>query len=488
MKTLSLTLLCLALSGCMSAGPDFKAPAAAAPPDWSGWHGGAAALRGAASDAAPAYARLGDSTLAALQRQALQANHDLRTAALRFAQSRVQRDVAASEQGPQVNASAGAGRQRQSEYGSATRMLGIIAPANQAALAKALSEPFDVFHAGFDTSWEIDLWGRVKRSIEAANARADEGEAVLRQVQLSLAVEVARNYYELRAAQRQLQLARADIAAGEELLELVAARSKGGLGNEIDIARQQGLLATQRAAVPGLLEQEALALNRLSLLAGAAPGSLQALLSTGHAADSAAAFGSTPDLGLGIPADVVARRPDIRAAEAQLHAATAGIGIARADLYPRLTLGVSLGTEALGGGKFGDWGSRQWSIGPSLSLPLFDGGRRRATVQLRELQQQEAAVHYQKTVLGAWHEVDNALSAYAAEQLRRAQWQAREDSSRSALELSEARYRKGLTDALPVLDARRHLLQAQRDRIQSEAALTQRLLAICKAIGVAPLA
>jgi NodT family efflux transporter outer membrane factor (OMF) lipoprotein len=480
MKTLTLTFLALFIAGCTTVGPDFKTPEAATPGSFNSWHGGSAKLQGTdlTHGAGPAFARFPDSVLAGLQRQAFEANHDLRTAMLRFAQSRQQRALTASAEGPQANARAATSRQRQSEHGAATRLLGVVAPTKSESLAQALAEPFSVYQAGFDASWELDLWGRVKRSVEAADANLAEAQAALQQVQLGVAVEVARSYYDMRAAQRQQQLARADIAATEQMLELAAARRAGGLVTETDVVRQKAQLATQRAGMPALLEQEAQAINQLTLLTGTAPGSLQ-LAPRAEAWDA-------PDLSLGIASDLVARRPDIQMAQASLHAATASIGVAKADLYPRITLGASLGTEALTAGTFGDWGSRQWTIGPSLSLPLFDQGRRRAVVELRELQQQEAAIRYQKTVLGAWTEVDNAMSSYAAERLRRAQWQEREAAGRTALELATARFKQGMTDYFPVLEAERGLLQMQRERVQSESALTLRLLAICKAAAIAP--
>jgi NodT family efflux transporter outer membrane factor (OMF) lipoprotein len=480
-------LICLALTGCAAAGPNYVEPEPVAPLALSDWHGGSAELLDPAlrNDGAQAYARFDDAVLRGLQARALEANHDIRGAALHFAQSRAQRNASASEQGPQIGARAGAARQRSSENGTATRLINVIAPNNRDMLIDTLSAPFSVYSAGFDASWELDLWGRVRRSVEAADAGMAEASSLLRDVQLAVAVEVARNYYEARAALRQQALLRADVAAAGELLELVRMRFKGGLATDLDVERQNGLLAELRARLPGALEQEAQAINRLTLLVGAPPGALRAELADPAAALDAP-FGHTPDLALGITSDVVARRPDIQSAEARLHAATARIGVARADLYPRLTLGMSLGLESLTGGKFGDWGSRQWSVGPSLSLPLFDNGRRRATIELRELEQQQAAVNYQKTVLHAWHEVDDALSSYTAERQRQQQLKAREDSSRSTLQLSTTRYRQGLTDALPVLDAQRTLLAAQRERIQGEAALTLRLLAICKAAGLMP--
>lgn len=422
-----------------------------------------------------------------LQRAAAQ-NHDLRTAALRFAQSRLQRAVAAGAAGPQLGTQAGATRQRQSESGSATRMLEALAPPeNRDAMIGILASPFNVYQAGFDASWEPDFWGRVRRTVEAADANVAQADALLREAQLAVAIEVARRYYELRSARVQLRLANEDIAAGEDLLQLAEQRSRGGLATDIDVVRQQALLAEQRGGLPALLEQEAQAENAIALLVGAAPGTLHAELAE-PAPDGDRAFGNAPDLALGMAGDIIAGRPDIAASAAALHATTANIGIATADLYPRITLGASFGFESTAGGKFGEWGSRQWSVGPSLSLPLFDGGVRRATVELRKLEQQEAAVAWQKAVLQAWQEVDNALSSYAAERMRREQWQRREDAAAVALDLAATRYRRGLTDALPLLDAQRTLLAARRARVQSEAALTLQLLAICKATGTLPAA
>ncbi|WP_338770807.1 efflux transporter outer membrane subunit [Massilia sp. METH4] len=478
-------LLLLLLAGCAAVGPDHREPPTPAPARLGDWHGGAPELRdtGLPVDSAQSYARFDDPVLAGLLRQAASANHDLKMAALRFAQSRLQRDVVAGRLAPRADARTGVARQRQSESGTATRMVDALAPANRAGLIDVLSSPFDAWQAGFDATWEIDLWGRVRRAVEAADAEVARMAALERGVQLGIAVEVARNYHELLAARRQLRIARADIAAGEDVLQLMRSRGGAGLAPELDVVRQEGLLAEQRGHIPALLEEEAQAANRLALLLGAVPGALPQLPGDG-AGD--APPGRAPDLALGLPGEIVAHRPDIQAAAERLHAATASIGIATADLYPRVTLGASFGFESVGAGRLGEWGSRQWSVGPSLVLPLFDNGIRRATVQLRGLEQQEAAVAYQQAVLKAWHEVDDALSAYAAERLRVAQWRLREEAGRTALELATVRYRQGLSDALPLLDAQRALLAARRDRVRGEAALTVRLLAICKATGVLP--
>jgi outer membrane protein TolC len=190
-----------------------------------------------------------------------------------------------------------------------------------------------------------------------------------------------------------------------------------------------------------------------------------------------------PDLALGVPSAFAHRRPDIAAAEARLHAATAQVGVAAAELYPRITLGASFGLESAGADHFGDWGARQWSVGPSLSLPIFDHGRRRATVTLRELGQQQAAVAYQQVVLRAWHEVDGAVSAYRAEHQRWQRLAQRVAQGSDLLALARSRYGEGLTDVLPQLEAERALRQARREWIDSSGRLGMAWVAVVKAMG-----
>ncbi|MBT2323282.1 efflux transporter outer membrane subunit [Variovorax paradoxus] len=474
--------MALMLAGC-AVGPDFKPAVPEAPADFSAWHGGSPELADAQlrsmAGAPLGWALFADPVLDALQAQARAANHDLQTAALRFAQSRTQRQATEAQQGPQLNASAAVARQRQSEFGSGTRLIDALNPPNREELIGVLSEPHKLYQAGFDASWELDLWGRVRRSIEAADASVAASQAMLAQVQQSVEAELARNYFELRTAQRQLRIARADIAAAEETVELVKARADGGLTTDLDVTRQRAQAADLRARLPQLLAQEAQAINQITLLVGERPGALQAQLA--ERADAPAA--ALPDFSPGLPSDAALRRPDIRRAQAQLHAATANIGVAVAELYPRITLGANFGFESVGRSNFGEWGSRQWSIGPSLQLPIFDGGRRRSTVTLRELQQQEAAVAWQQTVLKAWHEIDDALSAYTADRQRHLQLAEKERHSRDAWELARVRYDNGLTDFLVQLDAQRTLLQAQRDRVQSEGRLALDLVTLTKALG-----
>lgn len=478
-------VLTLALTGCAT-GPAYDKPAAQAPDDWTTWRSGDESLRipVEASQALPApwWLAFNDPVLDQLQQRAIEASPDLRTAALHFAQARVQRSTTAAQRGPDVGVSGGVSRQRQSEYGAGTRMLDALG-GDRARLAEHLSEPFTLYQAGFDASWELDLWGRVRGSIEAADADVQRQAALLDLARLSLASDVARHYVDLRTAQRQSRLAREDIAALQDRLGLLEARVKGGVMDHLELERQRAELSAIKGQLPGLLAQEGASANQIALLLGERPGALRELLA---ATSTDIAPATPPDLALGLPSEVALRRPDIRAAEAQLHRATANIGVARADLYPSIRLGAKFGHESYLRGEFGDWGSRTWSVGPTLNLPLFDHGRRKSVVQLRELEQQEAAVNYQRTVLQAWQEIDDALSGYAAERQQAQQLQARLDSTRQAYELARARYDGGTVDFTAVLDGQRAYLQARRDLVASQGRLGTRYVMVNRVTGNIP--
>jgi len=475
----------IVLAGC-TVGPDYTRPVAGAPADWSAVRAGDPSLHEdvpTATTASPSSAWwkvFGDPVLDALETDALAANPDLQTAALRFAQSRAQRQVVAAQRGPQVDLTLAAQRQRQSENGAMTRTLDVLAPPDRReALVQTLSQPFDLYQGGFDASWEPDFWGRVRRAVEAADAESEGAAALLDAARLDVSAEVARNYFALRGLQRRIAIARDDIDAAERRFDLMKARAVGGMLRDLDATQQQAQLADLRARVPSLLAEEAATLDRLSLLLGQMPGTIERRLTPTDVAWEP----STPDLALGLPSGIARRRPDIRQAEAVLHEATANTGAAIADLYPSIRLGASFGMEAIRSNDFGDWGSRRWSVGPSLDLPLFDMGRRRGVVTLRKLQQQEAAVVWQGTVLQAWADIDTALAAYAAERQRNAGLRERERLSKEANELAESRYAHGQTSYITALDAQRTWLAARGDLAESDATLGARYVAVCKAIG-----
>lgn len=480
--------LAVLLAACTAVGPDFQRPQTPAPADWTTWSSAghelprSVGLQGSPQDRW--WDAFNDPILNRLQEQALTQNPDLRTAALHYAQSRTQRDITSSQQTPEAKLLAGATRQRQSEYAVGTRMLDITSPGNRDTVAGTLSEPFTQYQAGLDLSWEIDLWGRVRRAVEAADADVAASAALLDQARVAIASELAGAYVSLRTTQRLLRLTRDDIDALTERTRLMASRQKHGLVNDLDLERQRLELTNLEAQLPALLEQEAQTKNRIGLLLGLRPGELSEELAATRALNAPV----LPDYTLGLPSELASRRPDIRAAEARLHQATAAIGEAQAQLYPSIRLGARAGLESYQAAKFGEWGTRLWSIGPSLDLPIFDDGRRRATVTLRELRQQEAAIDFQHTVLRAWQEIDDALTAYAAEQQRQRRLSIKAQSSADVYRLAAVRERAGLSDFLTVIDAQRTDIQARRDLVSSEGRAQAQFIAVYRSLGGGPVA
>lgn len=473
-RLLVLAIGSVLLSAC-AVGPDFQSPQSSLPEKWQ------ATGSDVSTDAVDVewWQRLNDPVLDDLVGRALQNNADVKLAILRVAESRAQFGAAAGARWPSLNASGSYSRERQSENGVSTRLIGVVAPAAQREqIISVLSEPFDVLQVGFDAGWEIDLWGRVRRSLESADAALRVSDEDLHDAQLSLVAEVARTYLELRGVQEQLRIAQADVNLSTDLLDLTAYRVKGGIVDELDLSTQRARLADTRATLPGLQQRELQIRSALELLLNVEPGSL----STQVAAVPGKLTLPTAIAG-GVPSEVARRRPDIRRAEARLHEATAEIGVAVADLYPRITLTGSFVQQSLRASELSEWGSRQWSVGPSISMPIFDGSRRRSVVEIRRLQQQEAAVNYQRTVLHAWHEIENALSAYSAEQRRNQELAIALAASRDAYEIANVRYRHGLVDFLIELDAHRTLLQVERAYADSNTQIGTRLVAVYKALG-----
>jgi NodT family efflux transporter outer membrane factor (OMF) lipoprotein len=475
----------LGAAGCVAVGPDFHTPSSDAPARWSDWHGGDAALAlpdmpSQAVLPADIWGTFHDPELQHLIDRARAANPDLKIAILRVAEARMQESTVAAQRGIQVNASANVSRRQDSEYGAQTRIVDVIGGVNPEPILRALGEPYSLYKPGFDASWELDLWGRLRRSAEGAHASTDEQAASLRQSQLSVAADVARNYFNMRSNERQLQLVEHELAIAENEVRLLTAQQTGGLIDESAVIRARQQLEDLRSLVPQLQSQQAQAINQITQLLGARPGDLNAELAV---PDSAGLDPALPDLKAGIPSEFARRRPDIAAAEARLHAATANTGVAIADLYPRITLGASFGVESVGTAKLSAWGARDWSVGPSISLPLFDHGRRTATITLRKLEQQEAAVSYQQTVLKAWHEVDDAVTGYVADVQHCTQLAEKVRRSEEELGLAKARAAHGTTSDVPNLDAQSAFSRAQRDLVQSSAQRSIALVALYKALG-----
>jgi NodT family efflux transporter outer membrane factor (OMF) lipoprotein len=477
------------LSGC-TLGPNFT------PPDWASpasWFAGpketvkpARSVPVAEPIDAGWWTLFGDPVLTGLEQRVAGENLDVKTAAIRLAESRAELGVARASLFPTLGGNASYTRQQPSNNG----LFAVVPSAAGATGASGASgastggvqggglQAFDLYQGGFDASWEVDLWGGVRRSVEAATATAESAKEAERSALLSSLAEVARDYIQLRGTQAQLAIARENVHTAQQSLNLTQQRAAGGVTTDLDVANASAQLRTTLAEIPRLEQQEAQGINALSLLLGQPPNALRADLATAKPVPPV-----PPRVPVGLPSELARRRPDIRQAEAQLHAATADIGVAEANFYPSLSLTGSFGLQSLQFKNAFNLNSKQYAIGPGLTIPIFEGGQLRSTLELRKAQQQEAAVAFQKTVLQAWHDVDNALTAYQAEQTRRDQLVQAVAENRRALGLAQSRYQQGVADFLTVLDAERSLLQTQQQLAESTTTVSSNLVALYKALG-----
>jgi NodT family efflux transporter outer membrane factor (OMF) lipoprotein len=476
---------CWLLAGC-AAGPDFKAPTAVTSAHWTtdrpGSRPGDQARPSTtveqASDLARWWSGFGDATLSSLIEHALDANLDLRLAVLRIEESRSQRAVTAASLWPSLSANASWSRTRLSETTPTGALFTNIGRAPiPGAAGISIPNPYNQYQLGAEASWELDLFGRVRRSVEAADATLAASIEDRRATRVALLGDVARGYLELRGAQRSAATARESIAVTNELLELSRQRRAAGLASEVDVVQAAAELSATQAQLPVYDLAITQDINQLCRLLAREPGALRGELEP--SADPPALPATVP---IGLPAELARRRPDIRKAEADLHAATAQIGVAVAGLYPRITLTGAGGLQSQSASSLTEWASRFFSLGPTLELPVFDRGRWQ-TVSLQRVREREAAVSYAGTVLNALQEVDNARAAYDADQDRNAWLQSTVAQNRDALELVRQRYRSGVASFIEVLDAERTLRQNELSQVQSETAVGEDLVALYRALG-----
>ena len=477
----------LSLTGCTVLGPDFKPPEWASPASWFTPERPAVARVAAVPVEEKVdpnwWSQFGDPQLTALVRMVAEQNLDVQLASIRLEQARYQVAITTSAESPAINAGGSYLRQKSSRYGILTATQPTASNASGTAAGVTGSptrrfDPYDIFQGGFDASWELDLWGKVKRSVEAAEASAESVAELRRGILLTSIAEVARTYIALRGTQAQLRIARDNLRIAEQSLGLTRQRAAGGMTTDLDVENASAQLRRTAAEVPLIQQREAGLINGLSLLLGQGPATLRSQLETVR---------SVPPVPrrvpVGVPSELVRRRPDIRQVEAELHAATANIGVAQAAFYPSFRLGGSLGLQSLQPYNLFNLAATTFAVGPSLTIPIFEGGRLRANLNLQEARQREAALMFQKTVLTAWHEVDNALTAFQAEQARRDQLVQAVGNSQRALTLAQSRYEQGVADFLTVLDAQRLLLGTQQELQISTTNVSQNLVALYKALG-----
>ncbi len=456
------------LAGC-TVGPDFHPPAAGAPQDWQPERADVASRTVSAAVDPHWWNSFADPTLSSLVVRLARQNLDLQEAAERILQGRAQREVVASQGLPQIGEQSYYQRTRYSLVGNP---ISLIVPAPGAPAE------FDVFQNGLSSSWELDLFGRVRRGVEAANADTEAAIEDRRGIALSAIAELAQDYLQLRGVQAQQAIAERNLALAQQDIELVGRRFADGVATTLDLAQARAERSTIAATVPPLRAEEAALINAIGLLLGDLPRALEAELRP-----PAAQPAVPPLVPIGLPATLVRRRPDVRQAEARLHSATAQTGVAVAEFYPDVTL---MGTFGLQGLRFKDafsLYSREFQVGPSVSIPLFEGGRLRGTLRLRRSQQREAAIGFRRTLLAAWREVDDALTAYAEAQRRRSAVADAATQNATALEVARQRYADGVIDFLNVNSVQSQLLQSQNDLASSDTQIATDLVALYRALG-----
>lgn len=456
----------LSLSGCVL-GPDFTSPTAKLPERW----GPVASEAGHSATVESAvdprwWDRFADPQLSALVQEALDSSFDLQLSASRLEQSRALRRQIAADTVPSVQGDAGYSRSRNSQRG-------LTDPSGNSG-----KQAFNLWHGGLAISWEADLWGRVKRSVEAADASVQMAQEDRHGVQLLIIVQTAQDYIQLRGTQQALSVVQQNLQIARRSLELTHLQVKEGVATDLEVSEAAAQVAEIEARTAPLQQRIAQLINALSLLLAREPRALQQQLSV--LADVPAYRADVP---IGLPSELAQRRPDIRRAEAQLHAATASVGMAEADFYPRITLSGNLGFQALQLSDLGSWGARSFAFGPGLSVPIFEGGRLQGALQLQEGRQQEAGITYQKTVLSAWHEVDDALVAYQANQRRRDSLQQAVMHSQHALDSVHQQYAQGTVDFLNVLTVQNTLLANEAALVDSTVQVSLSLVQVYGALG-----
>lgn len=402
---------------------------------------------------------LGDPKLSSLIERAEKGNLDLKKAQAKIREARARRGIAKAGFFPTLNATGSAKRSKGSEdSGGGTTN--------------------DLYAAGFDASWELDIFGGVRRSVEATQANLEASQEDRRDVLVSLLAEVATNYIDVRTYQTRLALAEKNLKTQEETYQLTVWRNQAGLSDELAVQQARYNLENTRSTIPTLQTGLEEAMNRIAVLLGEQPGKIhEELTKREH-------IPVTPlNIAVGVPADVLRRRPDIRRAERNLASQTATVGVAVADLYPKFTLSGTIGLEALSMGNLFLSGSSTYGFGPGITIPIFAGGSIRQNIEVQSALQEQYLIAYETTVLNALEEVENALTAYAEEQHRKQTLTDAAAAAKQAAELAKNKYQSGLIAFGDVLDAQRSLLSFEDELAKSEGTVTTNLISLYKALG-----
>jgi NodT family efflux transporter outer membrane factor (OMF) lipoprotein len=475
------------LAGGCTVGPDYKPPkmekvqvpgqfselsSATRPTTQPDVAGSRAEAQIAALDYQQWWMTFNDPELNSLIARAVKQNPDLIAAEARVREARAERGVAASAYWPQINADGQFSHNRESSNIPGAQAFGA------GSGGTFPGQESDLWQAGLDASWEVDIFGGTRRAVESATADIQASIEDRRDVLITLLSEVAINYIELRGAQYQLNLAESNLQSQQETLNLTQSKAEGGLIPYLDVAQQQAQVATTASTIPTLQAQIRTNIHALGTLLGQGPGSLSGELS------SVAPIPLGPAvIPPGLPSDLLRRRPDIRRAERQLASQTAQIGVATADLFPKFNVTGALGTEGTEFKQLFDYSSRFYNIAPGVTWDIFDAGKVRSNIDVQNAKQAEALEAYVKTVLQGMQDVDDSLVNFNREQARLQSLREAVDANQKAVDLSTELFEKGSTDFLSVLDAQRSLFAAQLEMAQSEQLVSSDLVSLYKALG-----
>jgi outer membrane protein, multidrug efflux system len=474
---LLLATLLMACLGACKVGPNFVPPNEPTPKEY------AESAAPANADAPPDTAwwnQFHDAQLDQLENQAAAGNLGLKVAYLRILEARIQVQAARAQGLPSLNGTASYTREQLGLAGIAKAKgldSGSTPPAVQ-DLVSSLEKPTNLYQLGFDASWELDVFGKVRRSVEAADAQSQQAVESKNDLLVSLEAEIAQTYFQLRAAQVLQQMTTALIADQREVVDLTSSRQQHGLGSEADVQTARGQLASLEAQLPPYEQTIASSTHALAVLCGQTPEGFDAALGT------ASELPSLPQMvPVGIPSTLARRRPDIRNSEAALHAATAQVGVSVASLFPQVSLTGSVGLRNTDTRYLFDWASKFYSAGPSISVPIFNGGALMANVRLSRTEAAAAALSYRSTVLNALQEVEDGLSSLREDAARSASLNTTVDADQRALDINVDAYRHGLVTYVAVLTLQLQTVQARQQLAQ--ALLTQiiDLIKLYKALG-----
>ena len=477
-RPLMLASLGCALASC-AVGPNFVKPKPAVPAQWSATattNGteGAGHVSAEHAQTVAWWSTFNDPTLTALVQRSAGQNLDVKQAVLRIEEAQEQTAVVAGGLWPSVSANASWSRQRLSTNTPNGAIFGLHFP----GLPPTLVNPYSQYQLGLGASWTLDVFGTQRRSLEAANAQAQAALEGAHAALLSMVSDVAATYIDLRGAQLRRSILERSLATERDLLQLTRDRRNAGLTSDLDVENATAEVGTTQAEVPLADREITVDINELSELMASPPEALRAELEREQPVPPVPAL-----VPIGLPSDLARRRPDIRQAEANLHAATAEVGVAVSNYFPQLTLTAQGGFQSEGLSQLIQTASRFASLGPSVELPIFEGGRLRATVRLQRVKAKEAAVAYAQTVLAALNQVEDALAAYGADQARRASLETAVTASRNARLLARERYQSGVASFIDVLDAERTEEQNALSLAEAQTTVSADLVQLYRTLG-----